>query len=165
MMARREGSGGRALALAAVFLGACYRHAPVPAAASPCPCRAHGADLDPTTVCTSWPSEYSSHATFPELVKESCYVRVNYPGAKPDPIPEGCGYTPGDLGKELARYDAIARGDNGDLPLELRCAMPPDEQKRAAAFNATTLRALPNKTYPYAAISTFRFRHLPRKLT
>lgn len=146
----------RVLTHAAVLFG-CYRHAPVPPQTTPCACGAHASEVDPKTLCTAWPSEYRSHATFPELEKRSCFVRVNYPGAKADPIPEGCGYTRGNVEKEVARYDRIAGGDNSDLPLELRCAMPPDERKRAAAFNAATLRALPDKTYPYAAVSTFGY--------
>jgi len=148
----------RALAQAAPLLvGACFRHAEVPAPATPCACGAHATNIDAKTLCTSWPSDVRSHATFPELDKKSCFVRVNYPGARPDPIPEGCGYTPPDLGKEIARYEAIAKGDNTNLPLEVRCAMPPEERTRAATMNAATLRSIPNKTFAYAAVSTFGY--------
>lgn len=144
-------------ALLALLLG-CYQHAPVPPQTKPCACGAHATSIDKKTMCTTWPAHVTSHATFPELDAKSCFVRVRYPGAKPDPIPDGCGYTRPNLDKELARYDAIASGDNHDLPLELRCALPPDERKRAAAMNATTLRAIPSdKRYPYAAVSTFGY--------
>ncbi len=148
----------RRLLLAACLVFACYRHAEVPAQTKPCACGAHVTEaLDAKSLCTQWPSMYRSHATFPELDPKSCYVPVRYPGARPDPIPEGCGYTPPNLEKEIARYDAIAKGTSSELPLDLRCAMPLEERTRAAAMNATTLRALSNKTFAYAAVSTFGY--------
>lgn len=137
---------------------ACYRHAAVPPKATPCACLGHApVDLDRKTMCTSWPADVRTHGTFPELETKSCFVPVRYPGAKPDPIPDGCGYTAPNLDKEIARYDAIAKGDNKDLPLEVRCALPLEERARAATMNATTMRALPKKKYPYAAVSTFGY--------
>ncbi len=145
-------------ALLGMLLGACYQHAPVPAPATPCACGAHAPkDLDRKTLCSDWPSSVRTHGSFPEVDAKSCFVRVRYPGAKADPIPEGCGYTAPDLSKELARYDAIASGDNRDLPLELRCALPPNERILAARTNATALRSIPKKRYPYAAVATFGY--------
>lgn len=148
----------RRVLLASVLVAACYRHAEVPVQTTPCACGAHAVEkVDAKSLCSSWPSAYRSHATFPELDRKSCYVPVRYPGARPDPIPEGCGYTRPNLEQELARYDAVARGSNADLPLDLRCAMPPEERTRHAAMNAATMRAIPQQTFAYAAVSTFGY--------
>lgn len=153
-----------------VLAGGCFRHAdtPTPDKDAPCACRGHAPPkLDRARLCSSWSeaTEGLSHAAFPELDPASCYVPVRYGDGKPKPdaVPSHCGYpepgTPAVLAREIARYDAIAAGSTKDLPLDLACDLPPDERKRAATINATTLRATTenDRRYPYAAVSTFGY--------
>src|SRR5438045_215486 len=90
----------------AVFLGACFRHAPLPAATEPRPESALGrcaAGIDEATACGAWADatercggDAAEHASFPELVPaQSCFVTVTHAAdgvARPGPLPDGCGY-------------------------------------------------------------------------
>ena len=142
---------------------ACVRHATVPVAATLRDSGANAVDVDPKTMCSAWPSQYSSHATFPELDTKSCFVRVRYPGARPDPVPPECAYPQPSalptLEREAKRYESIADGQTNNVPLDLACNLPDEERARAARINATTLRAtakLPAK-FAYAAVSVFGY--------
>jgi hypothetical protein len=139
-----------------------------------------GATLAREALCGEWEDtvdrcdgDADEHASFPELDPRACYIEVRYKrGALPraDGIPQGCGY-PRDvtaatarLEEEAARYDAIASGDDGSLPMALDCALPDDVRRSAAATNARTLERLRQRiangeVFPYAAVSTFGFGH------
>jgi hypothetical protein len=146
-------------------LVACVRHAPTPPPSTTCNCGAHAKDIDPKTLCSHWPAHVTSHATFPELDAKSCFVRVHYPGARPDPTPPACAYPYESsrpvLEREVARYEAIANGATNNIPIDLSCELPDEERARAARINATTLRSVLKKEskYPYAAVSAFGYGH------
>lgn len=154
-------------ALVFVLFAACVRHADTPAQTTPCACGAHELEIDRTRACGHWeeavPASARSHVTFPELDARSCFVRVRYSDgrAKPDPVPAGCGYPSGETStiraRELARYDAIAGGDEKSLPFDLSCSLPSAERILVARANAATLRRPTERTYAYAAVATFGY--------
>jgi hypothetical protein len=81
----------------------------------------------------------------------------------------GCAYAPREhrdaIERDIARDERIARGDRGDLPIELACNLSEDVRRAAASQNARTLRAtldaslVDARVYPYATIATFGFGH------
>jgi hypothetical protein len=175
---RRVAAGLVILGYQALAGAACVRHQSVPksAAGDACACRGHApSGLDPQRLCKAWSDETAgtharSHVSFPELDGASCFVRVRYDGKlvpTVDPTPAGCGYpgpaTRARLDHEIARYEAVAVGKVSptDLPLEIACALPENERRRAARINGATLRALrariAARSWPYAAVATFGY--------
>jgi hypothetical protein len=145
----------------------CVRHAEVPPPSERCACRAHEVEVDRARACGHWneavPEAARSHVTFPELDARSCYVRVRYEKGRavPEPVPDGCGYPSGETrairARELSRYEAIAAGDDKDLPFDLSCSLPPAERLLVARANAATLRRPIEGTHAYAAVATFGY--------
>jgi hypothetical protein len=159
----------------ALALGGCVTHEPTPATL------AHDAragiappGVDRARLCTSWSAAVGAtdpfarrHVAFAEIAPKACFVPIRYDGelsVTPGTIPEGCGYRAPDaattLSREVLRYEAVARGDDHDLPLELSCSLAPDVRRRAAAQNARTLAALaaaPARTWPYAVVASFGY--------
>lgn len=163
-----------AFALAASLV-ACATHDPTPATMP----RDARSGVAPTGVarqklCGAWADAVGSgdpfarrHVSFPELAPKACFVPVWYKSENDvvaGDVPEGCGYSaeaarPA-LEREALRYEAIARGDDHDLPLELACPLSTEVRARAAQQNARTLRALiasAPRAYAYSAISTFGY--------
>ncbi len=164
-----------ACTLALASLVGCVTHEPTPASL-PRDARAGIAPehVDRTRLCGAWSDAVGTadpyarrHVAYAELAPKACFVPVWYNGeldVHPGDVPEGCGYRAPDanptLDREAARYEAIAAGDDRDLPLELSCALAPDVRRRAAAQNARTLRALaaaPPRTWAYGVVSTFGY--------
>lgn len=163
-----------ATALAACLV-ACATHEPTPAA-MPRDARSGVAPggVERAKLCGAWKDAVgkndpfaSRHVSFPELAPKACFVPVWYKSENEvaaGAIDEGCGYRPSDarqaLEREALRYEAIAGGDDRDLPLELACRLSADVRAHAAAQNARTLRALLGsapRTYPYSVVSTFGY--------
>ncbi len=157
------------------FLTACATHEPTPAT-MPHDARSGvaPAGVERAKLCGTWTDAVGKsdpfaarHVSFPELEPKACFVPVWYKGeteVEAGAIEEGCGYRATDeratLEREALRYEAIARGENHDLPLELACPLASDVRARAAAQNARTLRALlatGPRTYAYSVVSTFGY--------
>ncbi len=168
----------RPLSLAlALVAAACVRTARPPrgpARGEACACRGHPSGaVNRNLLCRDWrrateSTEDRSHVAFPELDPRSCYTEVRHSGDKivfSPPATEECGYTPvtaaPTLEHEAIRFEAIAKGETGDLPLELSCELPPAVRAAAAKQNARVLRTLlattPARTYPYALVGTFGY--------
>ncbi|CAN5418561.1 hypothetical protein BH09MYX1_BH09MYX1_32060 [soil metagenome] len=161
--------------IVAIGLTACAVHDETPAR-MPHDARAGLAPAGVATakLCGSWKSAVGEvdpfaarHVSFPELDAKACFIPVWYKSendVRPGTIPEGCGYSPAPvrptIEAEASRYEAIANGDEHDLPLELACELPRGARARAAAQNARTLRALlarPAETHAYSVVSSFGY--------
>lgn len=168
----------RAFALAAIFgVMGCVIHRETPvrpltgAEAGRAP-----EGFDAARACGDWRGATSDeaaleHDSFPERdVSTSCFVRVRYDAGivAVDPTPAGCGYPRGDrtwlaVADAAERYERVAAGiEVAATPIELACALPDHARRRAAWFNARTLRATLDRVegrapFPYATASTFGY--------
>lgn len=190
-MRLRVGRRSRAVRLAAtaLTLAGCFVRTATPTTSpgGPLAGRCKGG-LDAATACGEWQEATTScgegaavHDAFAELVPASCYVRVHYDAAdgeearqtsrlpRAEAIPAGCGYpddraaVTAELLVQAARYDRVAQGDDGDLPMAVACELPGRDREVTARANAATLRAvagrITRRRYPYAAAATFGFGH------
>jgi hypothetical protein len=138
------------------------------------------AGIDAKAACGEWEDavaacegDADSHTSFPQLSAAGCYVQVHYDGALPraGKIPPGCGFPSNrraaiaHLDEEAERFEAIARGDESELPMSLDCGLPAEALRAAAKTNGATLRALSrrfradDRTYAYGIVGTFGYGH------
>lgn len=166
------------IALALLFAG-CFRRATVPEDLEPDARTGHPPDDFGTEMaCRDWAGATEDlraieHTSFPEHVREGCFVPVRYRGSsvRADPTPEGCGYPEAQaraaIERRAAVYEVAASswGSQKRVPLELACGLPEGIRRSAALQNARTLRGLgrtwaidlPERRYPYSIVGTFGF--------
>ena len=130
-------------------------------------------DFDRNAACSSWRwattnTDARKHESFPEFSELGCFATVDY-ATSPERIVSAsdlqpsCAFTPANERSRMldraTRYDAIARGERSNVPLELACDLSPERRRGAARQNAKTLRALAEdgRAYPYGAGITFGY--------